>query len=414
MLVFTARWIVPISSRPIANGAVVVDDGRIVDFGPAADVLEDAGDAPVRALGAVAIMPGLVNAHCHVELSWMRDDPPSATGYTNWVRELVQLRDDEDEERAQTAAQAAIEQMTQRGTVAVGDVANRSWTAPMLARSDLHAVVFHELLGFKSDEAEQTLAAGIARVAEMREHPDVAGAAGRVSIAISPHALHTNSAALLRGIATHAKSTHERISIHLAESSDELEMLTKGEGPFPAFLQERGAWEPDWTPPGLSPVEFLNRVGLLNSQTLVAHAVHLLAEDHAKLQTHDMTVVTCPRSNRNLGVGRAELHRLLVEGIPVALGTDSMASVPDLDLFAELQALCAEHSDVPPAAALRMATLNGAQALGLQGELGSIDTGKLARLVVVPVDSDAKEPFSAICSNPETIWHLEAAPFESD
>ena len=140
------------------------------------------------------------------------------------------------------------------------------------------------------------------------------------------------------------------------------------------------------------------------------HCVNLRRQDHSKLQSRGTTVVTCPRSNRRLGVGPAAIPQLLGEGIPVALGTDSLASSPDLDLFAELVALREDHPGISPAAALRMATLNGAQALGLAEDLGSIEPGKLAELIVVPLASPDDDPLQTVVSNPETVLRLADAP----
>ena len=120
--------------------------------------------------------------------------------------------------------------------------------------------------------------------------------------------------------------------------------------------------------------------------------------------------MTCPRSNERLGVGTAPIPELLGEGIPVALGTDSLASSPDLDLFAEMAALSRLHPRLAPAAVLRMATLNGATALGLDDRLGSIETGKLARLVVVPLEANDEEPLRTLCSSPATVYPLDRAP----
>ncbi|HKQ62283.1 MAG TPA: amidohydrolase family protein, partial [Candidatus Polarisedimenticolaceae bacterium] len=169
-----------------------------------------------------------------------------------------------------------------------------------------------------------------------------------------------------------------------------------------------GAWDEAWTAPGLTPVGYLDRLGVLSARTLAVHAVRLDAADRGRLQTRGVTVVACPRSNERLGVGTAPVAQLLEEGVPVALGTDSLASAPDLDPFAELAALRRIHR-IPPIAALRVATLNGARALGLGAELGSIEPGKLARLAVVPVEA-GQDPLETLCAVPPRVHPLERAP----
>jgi cytosine/adenosine deaminase-related metal-dependent hydrolase len=175
-------------------------------------------------------------------------------------------------------------------------------------------------------------------------------------------------------------------------------------------LRERGGWDDAWTPPGQTPVELLDRLGLLSDRTLAIHCVQLSQRDHARLQARRVTVVTCPRSNRYTGAGVAPVPRLLADGVPVALGTDSLASAPDLDLFAEIAALRREHPRISPATALRMATLAGAAALGLADRLGTIAPGKLARLAVVALPATEADPLEVVCSEPASVWPLEGAP----
>jgi cytosine/adenosine deaminase-related metal-dependent hydrolase len=151
---------------------------------------------------------------------------------------------------------------------------------------------------------------------------------------------------------------------------------------------------------------------LLTARTLAVHCVHLNHQDHSRLQVSRATVVTCPRSNRYLGVGRTPVTKLLAEGVPVALGTDSLASAPDLDLFAEMAALREEHPSLACATVVRMATWNGAQALGLAERLGTIDEGKLAELAVVALPEGCDRPLEWICSLPSRVDRLEDAPWE--
>ncbi len=398
---------------PVPNGAVFVDGQRIAALGPRAAVLAVAGDGTeLRDLGNVAILPGLINAHTHLELSWMRDDPPPRGDYTTWVRGLLARRPIVDEGVAAQACERAIAEMVARGTAAVGDVSNGGHSAAMLARSPLHGTVFLEVYGFQPAEAESRIAAAIARLETIAADAAVRAATDRIRLALTGHAVHTTSAPLLRAVAGRAGATDARLSIHVAESDDETTFLADGTGPFRALLEERGMFDEDWKPPRLTPVEYLGRLGVLSPRLLAVHAVHLTHEDHSRLQSRGVTVVTCPRSNRWLGVGRSPVPQILREGIPVALGTDSLASTPDLDMFGELAALCQEHPGISPAAALRMATLNGATALDIDDRLGSIERGKLARLIAVPLGDRSEEPLAVLCSGPEKVFWVDDAPFE--
>ncbi|MCP3981748.1 MAG: amidohydrolase family protein [bacterium] len=414
MLVYTARVLIPIASSPLWDGAVAVEDGRIVNLGPAAEVIEAAGQgAEVRALGEAALMPGLVNAHTHVELSWMASGRPPGGSYTDWLRGLLELREREDEETARAAAEAALGAMAARGTVAVGDLSNRTWAAGVLARSGLHGIAFHELLSSHIAHAEQRIEEAAERLDRIEAEADVAAASDRLRVILTPHAPHTVSAPLLRALAGRAEASNELLSIHVSESVEECELLAGDGGALDEFLREHRFRDPAWEPPKQTPVEYLDRLGVLSARTLAVHCVHLEHHDHSKLQARGATVVTCPRSNRYLGVGSAPVPALLREGVPIALGTDSLASNPDLDLFAEIAALREEHPGLAPAAILRIATLNGATALGLADRLGSIEPGKLAELVVVRIDDEEEHPLEALCSNPSEVHRLSDAPWSA-
>ncbi|ANM31308.1 hypothetical protein ABI59_19620 [Acidobacteria bacterium Mor1] len=408
MRIYKSRFVLPVASPPLEQGAVAVDGDRIAAVGPADSITEKYPDAQVFDLGDAALLPGLVNAHTHLELSDASPDDLPAGDYMAWVRAMIERpREPED---AAPAAQRAIETMVARGTVAVGDVANASWIAPLLNRSPLHGVLFLELIGFNPASAEQLLDDAARSLDEIDRDEDFA-ANPRLRVVLTPHGPQSCSAALIKALAGRAVAAAAPLSIHVAESDEETKLLMEGSGPFRDLLEERGVLPDPWAVPKHSPVEHLDRLGALSPRTLAVHCIHLSKQDLSRLQTRGVTVVTCPRSNDRLGVGRAPVAQLLGAGIPVALGTDSTASAPDTDLFAELAYLCSEIG-IAPAAGLRMATLNGARALGLTDDLGSIAEGKLAELIVVPLDG-APDPMAVIGSNPETVYRLADAPAEA-
>lgn len=407
MLVFSASHLLPIASPLVRGGGVAVDGGRIVAVGRRKDVLKAAGASPeVRELGDAVLMPGLINAHTHLELSWMAEDRPPAPTYVDWVRNLVARRAAGAPQTARAAAEQALAASVAAGTVALADVANDAWAPGVLARSGLPGVAFLEVYGFRTADAEPILAAAAERLDAVESDPDVAEARARLHVELTPHAPHTCSHPLLRALAGRAAAAHARLSIHVAESPAECELLATGRGPMAELLRERGAWDDSFKAPGQSPVEYLDRLGMLHARTLAVHCVHLDHQDVSKLQARGVTVVTCPRSNQMLGVGKAPVQRLLTSGVPVALGTDSLASNTDLSVFVELAALRDEHPELPPAAALRIATLNGATALGLAKDLGSLEPGKLAKLVAVPLDDPTDDALEVVTSNPPGIVTL--------
>ena len=413
MQVYTARHILPVTSAPRRDGAIVVTDGIISRVGTRAEIEADLPDGtPVHDLGSAIVLPGLVNAHTHLELSWLGEGQVPHGDYVDWLRALLELREGSDATRAVGSAERAIRFAVDRGTVAVGDVGNEGWTAPLVARSPLYGVMFHELYGLATDRAEATLARAVERMELLAADEDVAAAGDRLCLALTPHAPHTTSTALLRALAGRAAASDEPLSIHVAESAAEVSLLGDGSGKLAELFRERAFAGDDWKPPGRSPVEHLTRLGALSEATLAVHCVHVDQLDRSSLQSSRATVVTCPRSNAALGVGTAPVPELMREGVPVAMGTDSLASAPDLDMFAEMRALREQHPDLSPAAALRMATLNGARALGLGDRLGSIEVGKLAELIVVPCPAETESPLDVLCANPERVYRLDRAAIE--
>jgi cytosine/adenosine deaminase-related metal-dependent hydrolase len=412
MIAYAAKHLLPVAASPIQNGAVVVHEGRIVAVGRRKDVVKAHPGVEVRDLGDAVIVPGLVNAHTHVELSFMNGEPPAGGSFMTWLKDLVARRPGVDAGAASAAASAAIASMVARGTVAVGDIANGTWAAPLLAQSILRGLAFHEVFGFRAAETESILEAAAERLEAIDAHPDVRTARDRFTTVLTPHAAHTTSSFLLKALGGRAVASGEVLSIHVAESDEEAQLLRDGTGPFKDFLIERGTWDPEWKAPGQTPVEYLDRLGVLTPRTLAVHCVHLDHQDLTRLQARGVTVVTCPRSNQRLGVGKAPVPKLLASGIPVALGTDSLATSPDLDVFNELAHLRQEHPGLSPAAALRIATLNGARALGMAQDLGSIEVGKLAELAVVGLNDPSDDPGEAVTWSSETVAPLLQAAWE--
>jgi cytosine/adenosine deaminase-related metal-dependent hydrolase len=413
MIVYAAKHLLPVSSPPIPNGAVAVQDGRIVAVGRRKDVVKAHASAEVRDLGESVILPGFVNAHTHVELSWMNGEPPAGGSYMTWLRDLVARRPSVAEAAAREAAAKTVDAMIQRGTVALGDIANGTWAAALLAGSGLSGVAFHEVFGFGAADAESILDDAAARLESIDAAPEMNGARSRLTAILTPHAAHTTSASLLKALGGRAVASGEILSIHVAECAEEVQLLRDGTGPFRDFLVERGAWDEGWKAPGLTPVEYLDRLGVLSPRTLAVHCVHVDHQDLTRLQSRGVTVVTCPRSNQRLGVGVAPIPKLLASGIPIALGTDSLASSPDADVFNEVAALRQQHPELAPAAALRIATLNGARALGFAATLGSIETGKSAALAVVTLPEPSDDPLEAVTWSSDTVSALAQAPWEA-
>lgn len=376
MTVYRAAWVCPIDQPPIRGGTVLVEGGRIAGIG-------DQGLGGTD-LGNVVLMPGLINAHIHLELSWLRGRVPPAGKFTDWVKQLMGARggiERSGDPVVLEAMHAAIRELQASGTVAVGDISN-SLTSPAAMRAaGLDGVVFHELLGFNERDG-----ALIERTRESR-----AAAAGGVAISLAPHAPYSTSPELFRAIRASVDQSGCRImSVHLGESPEESELLATGTGPWRGMLELIGVWRDDWAIPACGPVEYLDRLGVIDARTLVVHGGQFDDAALARLAAIGATLVTCPRSNQWVGVGKPPIEQFYQSGVAVAVGTDSLASVGDLNLFSELQTLRAIAPGVPASQLLESATLIGARALGLDAELGSLTPGKRAQILAItlpgPVD----------------------------
>lgn len=386
MTVFRAAWVCPIAAPPIANGWIAVADGRITACGRPADA-SPAG-ARIRDLGRVAVLPGLVNAHTHLELSWLRDRVPPAANFLAWLGGMFAVRggavEKPDDPKVLDAARVAAREAHEAGTIAVGDISNSLASVGPIADAGLSGIVFHELLGFSD-----TTAAAIERTQPAR---DAVALPESVRVSLAPHAAYSTSPELFRAVRQRVDGSELRVSsVHIGESPEEMEMLVRGTGSWPALLKRLGVWRADWTPPGSGPVEYLDAFGWWRPGTLAVHGVQLSAESLATLAQRECVLVTCPRSNQWVGVGVPPIARFYAAGVAVAIGTDSLASVADLNLFAELKEMRWLAPDVPAARFLESATLVGARALRLDADLGTIEPGKRAALIGVALPDDVTD-----------------------
>jgi aminodeoxyfutalosine deaminase len=390
--VHRAEWVLPIGVPPIRNGWVAVDEGRILSAGGPGNppplhstALSWEPDAGSRTLEA--ILPGLVNAHTHLELSYLHGRIAPARRFGDWVRGIMAARQQYPDPCDPTivgAARAAIDAARATGTALFGDVSNTLATVPLLQAAGVPSQVFFELLGF--DEPDPA-----GRVEAARQRADAA-AGGCVRVSLAPHAPYSVSAALFRTIRADLDAHPGTVtSVHLGETSEEVEFLRCGTGDIRRVLEELGRWPSAWQPPGVGPVEYLTGLGVLDARMLVVHGVQLRAEDAARLRALPATVVSCPRSNAYVGAGSPPLAMLYELGVTVAFGTDSLASTYDLNVFEELREARRIAPQVSASRLLESATLAGARALGFGDRFGSIEAGKDAALIAVRIPKDVTD-----------------------
>jgi cytosine/adenosine deaminase-related metal-dependent hydrolase len=400
MPAYTAEWVLPIAGEPIHRGCVVLESGRVA-------AVEDRPSPGAVDLGSAAIMPALVNAHTHLELSYLQGRIDRADRFLDWIRTVMAARreyPDASDPRILESARAAIARARASGTGLIGDVSNTLVTARLLADASMPAHVFYELLRFNATDADS-----IAHEARVRANK-AADLDHHVRISLAPHAPYSVSPALFTAIRTDLDAHPSQVtSVHLGESPEEIEFLRHGTGPWRVLLEELGVWTDAWEPPGRSPVGYLEQIGFLDRRVIAVHGVQFDGEDLDRLRAHDMTIVSCPRSNQHVGVGTPPLEAFYAMKINVAFGTDSLASVPDLNMFAELAEVRRLAPRVPSRALLESATRRGAVALGFEDDFGTIEPGRRAQLIAVrlPGDVDDVEEYLVGGIEPSMIRWLD-------
>lgn len=377
MLRLAARWVLPVSAPPLAHGAVLVEAGRIVAVGPAADVSVPANGRSID-LGDAALLPGLVNTHAHPELTGLRGLLEDLS-FPDWIATLMRTRAAPDV--SDLAARWGSIEAIAAGITTVGATETSGAAADALTEAGLRGVVFVEVFGPDERQAPESMRSLRATVETLR-----ARAGDRVAVGVSPHAPFSVSDALFREAAAYARSESLPLAVHTAESVAEEDWVVRGEGVFAERLGARGIAPP---PPARSTIERLARTGVLDTGPLLIHCVRIDAQDIASIARAGATIAHCPIANARLGHGIAPVPALLEAGVTVGLGTDSVASNNRLDLLEEARVAQllqrATHADpalLPADRLLRMATLDGARALRID-RVGAIEPGFEADLCAV-------------------------------
>lgn len=367
---------------PIFDGGIVLDGaGTILALGPFETVRKAHSGIHFESVDAV-VLPGLVNAHTHLELSALRGQVSGGRGFAGWAEAMLSARDRLGPERDVEAIDAGVGELLRAGTVAVGEVTNTLAAVPALATAPLVGRVFHEVFGLTRQSGQAMLAEARAVRARMDVSSAVAGWPGNLSYSLSPHTLFTSYPELVRELLSEGRSRGARMSLHLCEHAAERAMLADGSGPLGRFFAARGATDLDFSPPGLGPVAYARALGALASDVIAVHLTDARPDELSEVAAVGAPVVLCPRSNLHIEVRLPPLTDLLAAGLRPGLGTDSLASVPTLDVLAEAQALRQRFPAVPPRTLIAMCTGWGAQALGF-GELGTLRVGRAPGIVTV-------------------------------
>jgi aminodeoxyfutalosine deaminase len=395
--VLRARVVLPVSRPPIADGAVRLAGHRIISVGRWRD-LSDADRAQALDLGEVILLPGLVNAHCHLDYTSMAGQIAPPRTFIDWIKLITTSKSGAIYSDFAESWLNGANMLLRTGVTTVGDIEMVHELLPdVWTATPLRVISFLEMTGVKSRRPPaEIVQEALARLDSLAHE--------RCLVALSPHAPYSTTPELLRLAAESARARKLRLAVHVAESDQEFEMFTHGRGAMFEWIARNGR---DMSDCGLgSPVQHLARAGVLGENLLAVHANYLARGDARLLGRRKVSVVHCPRSHAYFKHRKFHLRELHAARVNVCLGTDSLASVykkrgqtVELSLFEEMRALAAAEPSLAPKKIIQMATVNGARALGLAGQVGELSPDAFADLITVPFTGKTAESWAALVNH---------------
>ncbi|WP_417730548.1 amidohydrolase family protein [Rosistilla oblonga] len=376
---YRARWIVPLASPVVHDGVISIVEGRVAAVEPYQ------GQTDLIDLGDAAILPGLVNAHTHLEFSDLAS-PIGTAGMSiaDWLPEVVRARRKQQltQDQRTAAILKGIDEVVRGGTALLGEIATKPWPYEAVAAqqslasgSDLRIVGFCEVLGLSPSRSREMLDWADTQIAD--------GGNDRIEFGISPHAPYSVPPALLESCIDRARNHSIPLAIHLAESLEERRFIESGDGPLRETFESLGLPGLEQYPLAISIDQMIQRVATA-PRGLLVHGNYLSADEIQSIASHRqrLSVVYCPRTHAFFDHAPHPVADLMAAGVRVALGTDSRASNPDLDLWNEVRHLLLHRQDLDPRDVVAMATLQGADALG-QPNYGRLQPGSDGQLFVL-------------------------------
>lgn len=400
-LILRARIVLPVSQPPIRDGAVLISGNRITAVGRWREVSRGRRLEAVD-LGDAVVMPGLVNAHCHMDYTDMTGQLPPPKVFIDWLKVITATKAGWSySDYAQSWLHGA-RMLVRNGTTTVADVEALPQLLPEVwEATPLRVFSFIEMIGIKPHRQPSViLQEAVNRIDSLQ--------ASRCGTGLSPHAPYTTVPELLRLSAETVRRRKWRMTMHVAESALEFEMFARGRGEMFDWLERSGR---DMSDCGKgSPVHHLERCGVLSENLLAVHVNYLGKNDAALLGRRKAHVAHCPRSHSYFRHEPFPFRRLANAGVNLCLGTDSLASVyktrgqtVELSLFDEMRALAEREPSISARKMVRMVTLNGARALGLQGQIGELSAGSFADLIVLPFAGASAEVYEAILGHRDAV-----------
>jgi len=393
-IVLRARFVLPISRPPIENGAVRVAGKRIVAVGRWRDAAAGGGGQAVD-LGETVLLPGLVNAHCHLDYTRMAGELPPPTSFTDWIKLITAAKAGWTYSDCAESWLVGARMLLETGTTTVADIEAVPELLPEVwEATPLRVFSFLEMTGIKSRRDPRAIVhQAAAKIATLEFDRCRAG--------FSPHAPYSTIPELLRRSNDAAREHNWRLAMHVAESEQEFEMFMRARGEMFEWLRRNGRDMSDCG--GVSPVQHLDRTGLLCQRLLAVHVNRLAAGDAELLARRRVSVAHCPRSHAYFRHHSFPRRQLADAGVNLCLGTDSLATVRKrsreqtaLNLFEEMRALATDDPALSPKTILEMATVNGARGLDMAGQVGELTENSCADLIAIPGTGKARDIYAAV------------------
>lgn len=396
-MLLSAQYILPITSEPFQNGAILVRDGLIRDIGPVESLKLRYPDEEVKDFGSAALLPGLVDLHTHLENAVVRGivhDVP----YTTWIMSLLETSAKLDvADWYDSAILGGLEALSS-GITCVADITATGAASTATQKLGLRSVIYREVGAMDKRRVDHAMRLAENDILHWREEVDPS----RITIGIAPAAMYACHPSVYGRVAELANREHLPVAMHLAGNREEFNFIKYGSSPFAVHVMDdkRGYVEiPPWLPTGTTPVRYALNWGAFEAENVLAiHCVHVDEKDVKTLKKYDVAVGVCPRINAQLGMGVAPIGEFLRAGLRIGLGTDSPAATDSTDMLEEMrlgmliQRAVNTNTFVESATMLEMATLGGARALKLDDKIGSLEVGKCADIIAVDLSGSHQTP----------------------
>lgn len=367
-IIHKAGWVLADPEHMLENGYVKIKSGKIVEVGQGR---AHGNSAQMIDHGPGVLMPSLVNAHTHLELSALKGQTDIASGFLPWVASVIEKKEQTGKDDLLAGMQTGIQELADSGTLIVGDIAGMTFSRQVFLNSMLSGVRFAEFLGTDTD-TDIIEAVGCEKDGTEKK------------FSLAGHAPHTTASVLLVKLKSVTARHGLPFSIHLAESNDEVEFLTTGKGAWADFLHHRKIDTSAIKLTKQGPVTYADRLGLLDDKTLAVHLVFADQKDIGLLAEENVHVCLCLRSNQMLHQCLPDVCRMVKSGLNLCLGTDSLASNASLSLFDEMAFFTQSFPEIAPVDIIAMATVNGASALGFENRFGQLTPGYFAKMIYLP------------------------------